>query len=149
LFLFNDILLWTTNGSKFRGHLQLSGCTVSEVNEKKKPGFKLFSNHSNTSSGDSLDDSQRSSTHEETKGALTESGGDVKSDKYGRIKPIIFLCKDEQEAKNWVNDIQDAIRGLKEIREVRERVQEEVKSANQSKKPKKKNKRYSAIKTKF
>jgi hypothetical protein len=134
LFLFNDILLWTTNSNKFRGHLQLLGAKTIEIVDKKKYGFKLEPH-----TADSLSDSSHGTTPSDTAGGLS-AGSDIK-DKSGKAKPIIFFCKDEQEQKIWINDLREASSHLAETREAMKKRKDNAKLSKAKKATLKSNRR--------
>jgi len=126
LFLFNDILLWTTDKSKFRGHLQLLGAKISPVvmSDKKRYGFKLEPHlHDGSYHGTNVSSTSTSS--------VASPGSDVKEK--SKIKPIILFCKDEQEQKIWISDIRDAINNLAEKSDAMQKRKEEARLAKKKK----------------
>jgi hypothetical protein len=92
LFVFNDILLWTSMSNKFRGHIELERTNCSEYSDKKRLGFKVAVQN----------------TGEHSQGqSHAENGAEAE-------KELIFIVNSSAERDQWMADIKEAHDTLQE-----------------------------------
>ena len=86
LFVFNDLIIWTSESGRFRGHTRVDGMKVEAWSDSKgRVGFVLRE-----------DDS--------------DNGGEVVEATMGRkkaVKEMVFVCASETESEQWRSAISD------------------------------------------